>query len=145
MPTNGVIQGFAGRLHEVCDDMHLPKHGRQTLLAKKFGVTQGATKKWLTGEGYPTIDNIVAICEWAGVNVNWLIQGTGPKRTDTVDTKSLVLGEAIETMPEPDRQQVLDFIEYKIDRSSAPLFAGERLARYMKMLDAFKKSRESKH
>ncbi len=47
-------------------------------------------------------------------------------------------------MPDPDRQQVLDFIGYKIDRSSAPLFTGERLARYMKMLDAFKKSRDSK-
>lgn len=141
MASNETLTGFAGRLNEVCDDLGLPKHGRQTLLAKKFNVTQGATKKWLSGEGYPTIDNLVAICEWAGVNVNWMLQGTGPKRTDAVDTKSLVLGEAVETMLPSDRQQVLDFIGYKIERSTAPIFVGERLARYMKMLDAFKKAK----
>lgn len=141
MSPSDTLNSFADRLHEVCDDMKLPKHGRQTLLARKFDVTQGATKKWLSGDGYPSMDNIVAICDWAGVNVNWLVQGVGPKRTDGIDTKSLILGEAIESMPEPDRQQALDFIGYKIERSSAPIFTGERLARYMKMLDAFKKAK----
>lgn len=124
--------------------MGLPEHGRQTVLARHFFVTQGATKKWLSGEGYPTMEKLIAICEWAGVNLNWLTLGTGPKRTDTVDTKSLVLGEAIESMPEDERQQVLDFITYKFERSSAPLFAGERMARYLKMIDAFKRDRDGK-
>jgi transcriptional regulator with XRE-family HTH domain len=142
--TKASLTTFAARLNEVCDDMKLPLHGRQTLLAKKFGVTQGATKKWLTGEGYPTMDKLIAICEWSDVNINWLTMGRGPKREGAVDTKSLVLGEAIEAMQTEDRQQVLDFIGYKFERSTVPLFAGERMARYMKMLDAFKKDREAK-
>ncbi len=135
---------FSARLNEVCDDMGLPAHGRQTLLAKQFGVTQGATKKWLTGEGYPTMDKLVAVCEWAGVNMNWLTMGAGPKRTDAIDTKSLVLGEAIEAMHADDRQQVLDFIGYKFERSTSPLFTGDRMVRYLKMIDAFKKDRDAK-
>lgn len=144
MSPSSTLNGFASRLREVCDDMGLPEHGRQTLLARRFSVTQGATKKWLTGEGYPTLDNIVSICEWSGVNLNWLTMGTGPKRTDTVDTKSLVLGEAIESLQPDDRQQVLDFIGYKFEKSSAPIFTGERMGRYMKMLDAFKRDRDGK-
>lgn len=134
--------GFVARLNEVCDDMKLPtKHGRQTALAKVFGVTQGATKKWLSGASWPGFDNIVAICEWAGVNVNWLVMGAGPKRNDVVETKVLVLGEALEAMPQPDREQVLDFLAFKFEKS-ADLFVGERLARYMTMIDAFKKDRD---
>lgn len=90
------------------------------------------------------MDKLIAICEWAGVNLNWLTMGVGPKRTDTVDTKALVLGEAIEALPGDERQQVLDFISYKFERSSAPIFAGERMTRYLKMIDAFKKDRDAK-
>jgi transcriptional regulator with XRE-family HTH domain len=134
--------GFVARLNEVCDDMKLPaKHGRQTALAKVFGVTQGATKKWLSGTSWPGFDHIVAICEWAGVNVNWLVMGAGPKRNDVVETKVLVLGEALESMSQPDREQVLDFLAFKFEKS-ADLFVGERLARYMTMIDAFKKDRD---
>jgi transcriptional regulator with XRE-family HTH domain len=132
--------GFTQRLTEVCRDMNLPEHGQQTALARLLGVTQGATKKWFNGEGYPTLDKIVAICDWANGNVNWLVMGYGPKRRDIIDTKSIVLGETIENMAEDDRQQVLDFIGYKLERGG--MFAGEQLARYMKMLDAFKTAKK---
>lgn len=141
MTSTKANTGFVARLREVCDDMQLPEHGRQTALARRFGVTQGATKKWLNGDGYPNIDKIVAICQWAGVNVNWLIMGAGPKRTDVVETKVLILGEAIAAMPKSDREQVLDFLAFKFEKS-ADLFVGERLARYMTMIDAFKKDRD---
>lgn len=145
MTSNSTQALFSRRLAEICDDMGLPAHGRQTLLAQQLKVTQGATKKWLSGDGYPTMDKLIAICDWAGCNLNWLVQGVGPKRIDAVDTKSLVLGEALETLPSDERQQVLDFIGYKIERSSAQLFTGDRLARYMRMLDAFKQDRAKNH
>jgi transcriptional regulator with XRE-family HTH domain len=144
MGTSTALQGFSSRLREVCDDLNLPEHGRQTMLAKKFNVTQGATKKWLSGEGYPTMDNLIAICAWAEINLNWLTLGVGPKKTGAVDTKALVLGEAVEALPPDDRQQVLDFISYKLERPSMPLFTGERTARYLKMIDSFKRDRDTK-
>ena len=140
-PPKKTFDAFAGRLNEVCTDMDLPMHGRQSQLAKLLKVTQGATRKWLTGAGYPDMDKIVQICEWSGTNVNWLVMVVGPKRTDIIDTKTIILGEAIEAMPSDDRQQVLDFIAYKFERSGE-FFAGERLARYMKMIDAFKRDRD---
>jgi transcriptional regulator with XRE-family HTH domain len=134
------FDAFAARLNEVCADMALPEHGRQSQLARLLGVTQGSTRKWLTGIGYPEMEKIVHICEWSGVNVNWLVMGVGPKRPGLIDTKTAILGEAIEAMPSNERQQVLDFLAYKFERS-AEFFASDRLARYMKMIDAFKQHR----
>lgn len=131
---------FAARLNELCDDMQLPAHGRQALLAKQFGVGPKAARKWLLGEGYPEMDLAIRIAQWANVSFNWLMTGMGPKREGHADTKVVVLDEALDSMPVDDRQQVFDFIEYKIHRNEA-MFAGERLTRYLTMIDAFKKDR----
>ena len=42
-PPKKTFDAFAGRLNEVCTDMDLPMHGRQSQLAKLLKVTQGAT------------------------------------------------------------------------------------------------------
>jgi transcriptional regulator with XRE-family HTH domain len=124
-------------MHEVCDDLGLPEHGRQTKLAALLKVSQQAVGKWLSGETYPEMPRALALADRAGVNVAWLLQGVGPKRGTKVDTKVLELGEALSEMPGDERQMVLDFIEYRISKSQ--LFTGERLSRYMTMLDAFKR------
>jgi hypothetical protein len=67
--------------------------------------------------------------------------GVGPKRPGPIDTKTVIMGEAIESLPSNERQQVLDFLAYKFERS-AEFFASDRLARYMKMIDAFKRDRD---
>jgi transcriptional regulator with XRE-family HTH domain len=134
---------FAKRLNEVCDDKKMPVHGRQTELARLFSVGPKAARKWLIGEGFPEMELAIKIAKWAGVSFNWLMTGHGPKREGHADTKVVVLGEVLESMPGDDGQQVLDFIEYKIQRSES-LFVGERLARYMTMIDAFKKDRINK-
>jgi hypothetical protein len=129
---------FAARLHELCDDMGLPRErGRQTALGKLFHVTPNAARKWLLGEGMPELSLAVDIANWAGVNINWLLQGAGPKRGEAVDDKAIALQATIERLPSSDGQQVLDFLRYRIDRND-DLFVGERMARYMSMLDAFK-------
>ena len=121
-----------------------PVRGRQTRLAEIFKVTPNAARKWLQGEGMPELDLSVAIADWASININWLLQGAGPKRGDKIDTKALVLNEAIESLPDDRRRQVVDFIGYVIEKSDGPLFVGERLARYKKMLAAFKVSPDQK-
>jgi transcriptional regulator with XRE-family HTH domain len=126
-------------MNELCDDLGIPAgRGRQTDLARLVGLNPNAARKWLQGAGYPTIDIAVWLADRAGVHVNWLLQGTLPKRIhNRTDTKVLILDEALHTLPPNDAQQVFDFITYKIEKSEVPI-VGERLSRYMKMLDAFK-------
>ena len=72
---------FASRLLGICDEMRVPPEGknRQGLLAKQFGVSQTAVHKWLRGESWPNMENMAEICEWAGINLTWLVRGTGEK------------------------------------------------------------------
>lgn len=44
-----VDPAFAARVNEVCDDLQLPAHGRQTALAQWMGLTPNAARKWLLG------------------------------------------------------------------------------------------------
>lgn len=143
MELDEQLTSFARRLIELCDDMKLPARGRQVALGRRFGVSQAAARKWLVG-GLPDLSKAVEIARWANVNLEWLMTGRGPKRGNLVDSKALVLGEAIENLPIDNRQQVLSFLEYQLQRSSTELFTREKLARYMTMIDAFKKDRDTK-
>lgn len=130
---------FARRLHLLCDDMGLqPGRGRQTALAKMFGVSPNAARKWLRGEGMPELDKAIEIATFAKANVQWLLQGNGPKRSDDYDTTPGELIDAVRHLPVDDGQQVFDFIRYKIERADG-WFASDQLAHYMTMLDKFAK------
>lgn len=134
-----VKQQFAGRLHELCDDMDLPRgRGRQSALAAKFGVSPNAARKWLLGLGMPELDLAIRLASAAHANVLWLLQGVGPKRGDAFDTTPGELLDAVQQLPPDDGQQVFDFIRYKIERADG-WFASEKLAHYMAMLDKFGK------
>ena len=136
--NNAVHTGFSARLREVCEEMGMPAaRGLQTQLAAKFGVSPNAARKWVQGLGMPELDTAIEIAKWAGVNINWLLQGTGPKRGDKLETQALVLNEAVDSLPADDRQMVLDFMRYKIERADG-FIAGERLARYLSMIDSIK-------
>lgn len=127
---------FAARLHELCTEKNLPERGRQTLLARQFGVSQQAVKKWLDGLTYPEMDTIIAIAEWADVNVNWLLQGAGPKRGNRMSTKAQVLEEAIQSLPPEMGADLIDNLRAKLIRIGK-LSAQETPARYQTMLDAY--------
>lgn len=47
------------------------------------------------------------------------------------------IGEAVSALPESDRQQVLDFIQYRWERAGE-LVASERAARYVTMIEGIK-------
>lgn len=132
--TTDARLAFADRLAEVCDDLGMPKHGRKTQLGALCSVSYQAAKRWLDGEGWPDMDNVLLICKRAAVNVNWLLQGVGPKRGQQIDANQLGALEAIDSLPVDDRQQTFDFIRYKVEKADG-WFAAEKLARYMTMLD----------
>jgi hypothetical protein len=75
-------KGFSARLNEVADDIKLPpkQQGRQTHAAKRWGVSQAAARKWFEGESIPEMQRVIAISRDAGIAVEWLLSGRGPKR-----------------------------------------------------------------
>lgn len=127
---------FAERLAELCNDKKLPARGRQKRLAERCEVSHQAVGKWLRGEAYPEIEKILALAEWAEVNVNWLLQGVGPKRGTHVDTKALLLDEVLHSMPPDVGADLIDNIRAKLIRIGK-LEAREPTPRYMSMLDAY--------
>lgn len=131
---NEVTTAFAGRLALLCDEKGLPQRGRQTQLAKAMAVTPNAARKWLLGDGLPELDMAVRLAQWANVNVLWLLQGSGPKRTP-FDVKALVLDEALHSLPREAAHQALEYLRYTLERSMPPA-AKEQVARYNVMIDA---------
>lgn len=134
-------QAFARRMHEVCDELGIaPGRGRQTLLGKRFGVTPKAARKWLEGVGYPDLDMAVRIAQEAGVHVNWLLQGAGPKHVDRArnDTAERI-GDIVESLPADERQQTLDFIRYKLERSGQ-WYAADTVGRYLAFIDKIRRA-----
>ena len=128
---------FASRLIELCNAAGYPEHGRQTRLAKQFGLTAKAARKWVMGIGLPELDVIIAMAKWGDVNVEWLLTGRGPKRGDLVDTKALQLGEMMRSLPAVTRHEVVEYLGYKIERG-VPTLAQQDRTRYLELLAAFK-------
>lgn len=129
-----VLQAFASRLHEICDEKGLPRErGRQTQLAEAMKVTPNAARKWLLGEGMPEMAMAIRLANWGGVNVGWLLQGDGAKRGSRVDIRTLLLEEALHELPATASTQALEFLRFTIARSEN--LAEEQRARYTVAID----------
>lgn len=51
----------------------------QNGVATKLGMSQGSTRRWYTGDGYPEIDAVREIARLGRVTVDWLLMGTLPR------------------------------------------------------------------
>lgn len=139
--TKDEMAAFASRLHEICDDMGMPVRGRKTQLAAKFKLAYQSVGKWLDGVGFPETERILELANWADVNVNWLLQGAGPKRGNLIDTKALVISEAIQSLPKERRDTVLELLGVQIEKSGS-MIASERQARYLAALENFRDTKK---
>lgn len=74
---------FSKRLNDLCDESGIPEKGkgRQLAVAKLFGVSQKAARKWLEGEGVPEYERCYTMAVHFNVNYEWLMTGRGLKRT----------------------------------------------------------------
>lgn len=141
MDTAKIRADFAARMHVLCDELGIPRgHGRNTALAKAFDVTPNAARKWLLGHAYPELAMAVALCDRAGVNVNWLLQGSPPMRGERVDPRALALATAIDALPSEPRDELLAFLRFQLVRHEG-WFTAEQVANYLVDLEATK-SRE---
>ena len=113
------VKTFAARLHEVCtDELRLPVGwGRESALGKRFGVTPNAAGKWLRGEGYPKMDCLIEICHAAGVSLNWLTMGVGPRKISSQSALATAVSRAIEALPPSAGVEVGDFVRYKLQQA----------------------------
>jgi hypothetical protein len=139
MDDDDVRAQFAMRVHELCDELGIPAgHGRQTILGKRFGVTPKAARKWLMGLAFPEMATAVRMCAEAQVNVNWLLQGVGPKKGERTDADTLRLAEGLERLPLENKQAVLEYLRYEFERADG-WFTNETLARYIDSIDEIKR------
>lgn len=139
MGSNSIREAFAERLNEVCDDLEIPRgHGRQAALGRMFDVTAKAARNWLIGTGFPEMELALRIADKAKVNINWLLQGTGPKRNDEDAGIAVVVTEGISALEEADRRAVIDYMRFKFGESKGWL-ADERRARYLGALENLSK------
>lgn len=132
---------FAARLNELCDmkNLAVKGEGRYTQLAKALSspgakISYQGVKKWLDGDGYPSMDHALAIANWADVNLLWLLQGTPPMRGERIDPNAAAVAEAISAMPREERQATLEFARFQLHKSGT-WFAEERRARYLDAID----------
>lgn len=87
---------FAARLNSCCDTAKIPPKGknRQAIVAGRFSVTQKGARKWLEGEGLPTLEKAIEIAISFKVAVEWLLTGRGPKEVPEATKPVLVPPEA---------------------------------------------------
>ncbi len=91
-------------------------------------ITSQTLHNWCTGKTDITEDKLRIVADFFGVSKAWLRYGEGPM------TERGALESAIEDLPDGDRQQVFDFVRYKIERAEG-LIIGERGASYLTMID----------
>lgn len=49
-------------------------------LAEQLGVTKAAVSAWETDRAYPSVDNLIRICELLDVSSDYLLMGTDAQR-----------------------------------------------------------------
>jgi DNA-binding XRE family transcriptional regulator len=100
----------------------------QFWLAEEVGVSPQAVTKWIQ-TGKINRENAIEVARVLRISVDALVGGS--------QSANEQIGQAIEALPDEQQQQVLDFIQYKIERSET-FMTQERAAHYLKMIDAIR-------
>jgi len=96
----------------------------QFWLAETVGVSPQAVTKWIQ-TGKINRQNAIEVARVLRISVDTLVGGA--------QSANEQIGQAIEALPDDQQQQVLDFIQYKIERSEA-FMTQERAAHYLKTI-----------
>lgn len=93
-------QAFSDRMNIALDMSGFPAKGkgRQGSVAKMFGVSQQAARKWLEGESIPDTKRISEIAKKLKVSGEWLITGGGSPK-DQISTFAIKLAEDLAKDP----------------------------------------------
>jgi len=110
-----IKRAFASRLNAICDDKRVPPKGqnRQAEVARIFGVSQKGARKWLEGEGLPTLERAIEMALWADVSVEWLLTGRGERHApaSALDNYSQTMLAVMEKLPPYLKATALDQVK----------------------------------
>lgn len=114
-----------------CREAAQPKITQQALAAA-IGVTRSAIAQVEGGlSNSLNAENITKAAQFLGKNPLWLATGQGPENA------SSVVSDALDALPEENRQQVFDFLLYQIDRAETGVL-NEKPGRYADMIERIK-------
>lgn len=73
-------KGFSERLNLSLDNHGVPMRGRasaihQYFVSKSSPLSITAIRKWLTGDSFPSRENIIVLSKWLNVSPEWLEYG----------------------------------------------------------------------
>lgn len=100
-------------------------------------VTAQTLHNWASGKTDITEDNLAALAAYYRVRPSWLRYGEGPREPEPR------LEDVLSGLPDEERQQVFDFVRYKIERADA-VIAKERMASYLTMIDRIRADMKNK-
>lgn len=72
------LPGFGKRVQELLNEAGI----NRSQAMRKLGTAYTTITKWVDGRNTPNVANIVPLAELAGVHIEWLITGKGPKYVD---------------------------------------------------------------
>jgi transcriptional regulator with XRE-family HTH domain len=114
MGRNEARADFSARLNQILDESpeKVPREGRgrQGHVGKMFGVDQKAARKWLKGEGFPTLEKAIEIAKRFNVTVEWLLSGRGEKRM--TDSANMELAELLDLWWKSDQESQREIITF---------------------------------
>lgn len=99
----------------------LERHGRtQSWLAETVGVSNAAVTKWIA-IGQISRDNLEKVARALNVRVDQLLHGTTPAVGERI-------AGAINALPVAAQQEIVEFIQFKLERAGAQLAEEEKAA-----------------
>jgi phage repressor protein C with HTH and peptisase S24 domain len=90
MSTTVVDAAFRSRLTQVIESF-----GSVVALATAVGVSDNAIYKWLSGRGYPSVANLVALARAGRVSLEWLATGAEGAQSAQAVTRAVEHGDYI--------------------------------------------------
>lgn len=112
---NDPISDLWHRLREATQD--IPERKRSGFLEKVCGVRQASVSRWRTGENVLSLRHAKAISEATGYCVQYLLEGTGPKRWQPSNEDIAAIFALLDELDDETREEVLQYAEFRAART----------------------------
>lgn len=120
---------FWKRLEEALGDKPAWQPFNANYVATRLKKSQGSVHRWYTGQGYPELDQALALAKEGGVCIDWLLNAVKPKYPISKDPTLRRLLEICEDLPKEGRSAVLRSAEGELLRKQQEEFAAQEAAK----------------
>lgn len=75
-----LLAAFAVRLSELVEEKGLERNqALYRAIGKRFGLGAKGVEKWFLGRSWPRNPTLIALADWLGVSIDYLMSGRGPR------------------------------------------------------------------